>query len=412
MAAGAHSNSHPDEYLHVESARYYLEHWLPPALTSPWVTPSYSHYGMTYLSSLDAGYLMAGKAGLFLQPFLPGIFTTLRFFNAGLLLILLFVWSAGFFRQSYGPWVFLLTPQIWYVFSAYNNDAWALFVSFLLVGQIASADSFLKRYLSSGTSLRVVLAAIPPTLLGCLALLTKSNYLLVFVFFVLWLVYFTLGTPTRSDALRVALKVVPLILIPLALRFGLYAYQQSVNGGNLRQTIVQQADELADPDFSPSGLQSGKAGALINARAKGISATDLLIRHRWLYITIASFFGTYGWMIYFSPPWFYGVMIAGWIGLLGWALAATLTRPALRERAFNVVAWLHLPLILALCFYHSWTSDFQAQGRYLFPFLPILFYLFHSVKPSPRPLLTANVWGLFLVSVYGFLIFGIRPLCN
>ena len=241
MAASAHRNSHPDEYLHVESARYYLEHWLPPALMSPWVSPSYSHYGMTYLSSLDAAYFVAGKAALLLQPLLPDIFTTLRIFNASLLIVLFF-WSARFFRQSYGPWIFLLTPQLWYVFSAYNNDAWALFVSFLLIGQIASANSFLREYLSSAPSRRMIIAGVPAALLGCLALLSKANYLIVYIFFLWWLLYYVLAMKARTDVLRIGLKVVPLVLIPLTLRFGLYAYQQSVNGGHLRQTIFHQAD--------------------------------------------------------------------------------------------------------------------------------------------------------------------------
>ena len=53
-----------------------------------------------------------------------------------------------------------------------------------------------------------------------------------------------------------------------------------------------------------------------------------------------------------------------------------------------------------------------SAGSISFSFLPILFYLLHSVKRAPRPILAANVWGLFLVSVYGFLIFGLRPLSN
>jgi hypothetical protein len=198
----------------------------------------------------------------------------------------------------------------------------------------------------------------------------------------------------------------------VALRFGVQVYHSSVNGNNLRQAIIQQANHFADPDFRPSSSQAGKGSALINAKEKGISAMDILIGHRWIYLTMASFFGTYGWMMYFSPPWFYCFMIAGSIGVVGWLSAMALSRSPPLDRAFYILAGLLFPLIVALSFYHSWTSDFQAQGRYLFPFLPILFYLLHSVKPTPSRVLAANAWGLFLLSVYGFVIFGLSPLCN
>lgn len=410
LAAAARPNSHPDEYLHVASARYYLEHWLPPPLTSAWVDPSYSHYGLTYLGSLDAGYLVAGRAALIMQPFFSDIFTTLRFFNASLLLIL-FLWSARFFRHSYGPWIFLLTPQLWYIFSAYNNDAWALFISSLLVGQVASQQSFLRKYLDSELSPRTIAAGLCSVLLSCLAILCKSNYLVVYAFFVTWLLYFVCGRPSRSESIRVALRIVPLLLIPFILRFSLLAYQKSVNGGNLRQTILAQADKFADPDFKPSN-QAGRERTLINMKEKGVSVRDVLFRYKWLSMTTASFFGTYGWMMFYSRTWFYYLMIAGWIVLLGRIFAETLGKLPPLDRAFSILTWLFLPLMVALCFYFSWTSDFQPQGRYLFPFLPILFYLFHSVTPHQSRFLAANVWALFLASVYGFLAFGVKPLCN
>lgn len=411
LAAGAHPNSNPDEYLHVEAARYYMEHSLPPPLTSDWVTPSYSHYGTSYLSSLDPAYFVAGKAALFLQPFFLDMFTSLRFFNACLLLIL-FAWFATSFRQSGGPWIFLLTPQLWYVFSSYNNDAWALFVAFLLVGQIANEESCLREYLVDSFSRRTFAAGAAVVSLSCLLLLSKSNYFAVYIFFVLWLLFFLLRTETRSDRVRVALKIAPLLIIPFALRFGLQSYQQSVNGGDLRKAIIEQADRFAAADFKPSRLKTDTSVTLMNMKDRGVSVGSLLLHSKWVSITVASFFGTYGWMAYRSPNSFYYLMIAGWLILFGWLFGITVSRGPPLKRAFSIAAWLFLPLMFALSLYFSWAWDFQAQGRYLFPVLPVLFYLLHSAKRPHHSLLPTNIWVLFLVSAYGFLIFGVRPLCN
>ena len=412
MAVAVSENSHPDEYLHVEAARYYQHHWLPPSIDNEWIAPTFSHYGLTYLADADLGYFFAGKFLLFSGTLFPNVYIALRFFNVALFAALL-LWSVRVFRGSHAILILFLTPQLWYALSAYNTEGWALFVSFLLIGQIASEDSSLQKYFAAmrfGDATRLLL---PALLCSCLLLLTKKNFLLVFLFFTTWLIWQLITRRFGLRGFRGAIRILPLILLPILLRFGVQAYQGVVNNRDLPHTIQQQAEKYAQPDFKPSVLEApGKGFEGIHMKQRGISLRDVLIRHQWLLRMMASFFGTYGWMTILSPDWFYIVMAAGWIIFLGVALVATFTALASRERVFYAIAWLHLPLIVMIALYYSWTSDFQSQGRYLFPFLPILFYLIHAVKLRPRWLFVATVWGLFLLSTYSFIFFGLRTLAQ
>jgi hypothetical protein len=249
MAVAAPQNSHPDEYLHVEAARYYGPHWLPPSLSDEWVIPSLSHYGVTYLATPDMGYFFAGKFAFLSRFLFPDVFTALRFFNV-VLLASLFFWSARVFRESPATGIFFLTPQLWYAFSAYNTEGWAFFVSLLLVGQVAAKDSSLQQYLSpppSGAIRRIV----PALLLSCLLALTKMNFfVIVFSFFVVWLIWQLVTCWSESRLGHGMMRILPLILLPLMLRFGVQTYQNAVNHRDLPRD--PGAGGEMQPDFKPS----------------------------------------------------------------------------------------------------------------------------------------------------------------
>jgi hypothetical protein len=59
--------------------------------------------------------------------------------------------------------------------------------------------------------------------------------------------------------------------------------------------------------------------------------------------------------------------------------------------------------------YHSWTLDFQPQGRYLFPILPMIAFLFHRYRESLRSRVFNLLFGcLFACSVYSFVFVGLK----
>jgi len=220
---------------------------------------------------------------------------------------------------------------------------------------------------------------------------------------------------TRRDLQNLpgAIKIISLVWIPLLLRFGVQTHQSAVNNFDLPGAIRQQAEKYAQPEFKPSTLEAHPTSSgSLHMKDRGLTLQDVLIRERWLYRTGASFFGTYGWMLISSPVPYYILMGLGWIIFMGGVLVAAFTKPPKPERIFCGVAWLFLPWIAVTALYYSWTSDFQPQGRYLFSFLPILFYVVNAVNPGPRRLMAGTVWGLFLLSSYGFIFFGLRALAH
>lgn len=411
-AAAAPDNSYPDEYLHVEAARYYIQHWLPPSLGSEWVAPSVSHYGYTYLAESDLGYLFAGKFAFWARSLLPDVFSTLRLFNVALLGILL-VWAARAFRGA-PIWIFFVTPQLWYVFSGYNTEGWAMFVALLVTGQVAAQHSSLQHYLAAPKFRNAIGSLLVPLLLVCLLALTKKNFFaLVFLFFSFWLTWHLLTQRRGAPFLTSLTKILPLLLIPLILRFGVQSYQSAVNDHDLPGAIQQTAERHAYPAFKPSVATQGDVifGGL-RMKERGVTVPDLLFRERWLAMTGASFVGVYGWMTFYSPTTVYLLLGIGWVTLIAGVFVMTVTKPPKLQRVFHAIAWGHFPLLLALSIYHSWVYDFQAQGRYLFPFLPILFYLLNAVNPATSRILRTTVWAVFVVSVYGFVFAGLRPLTH
>jgi hypothetical protein len=65
-------------------------------------------------------------------------------------------------------------------------------------------------------------------------------------------------------------------------------------------------------------------------------------------------------------------------------------------------------LIIGMSFLHAWTKDFQAQGRYLFPLVPMLgLFLFAVQRFLNRFFLNCCVLTLFGLSIYSFTAFGL-----
>ena len=59
--------------------------------------------------------------------------------------------------------------------------------------------------------------------------------------------------------------------------------------------------------------------------------------------------------------------------------------------------------------YQSWTADFQPQGRYLFPIIPMIAFLFHHYRESLRSRVFNLLFAcLFACSVYSFVFIGLK----
>ena len=130
-------NIHPDENAHIEAVHYYSHYWDPPVVGDTRSLETYQEpWAISRLDDLGISYFFAGKFENLVQLFFSDTTFSARAFNT-FLFILLFSYS----RQKrlvlfLAP--LLCTPQIWYLYSYANRDAFALFISLLLAWQLVN----------------------------------------------------------------------------------------------------------------------------------------------------------------------------------------------------------------------------------------------------------------------------------
>lgn len=447
---------HPDEPSHEASYAYYVDHWLPPAVDDPATIPSTSVWGFSYLFELDVVYDIAAHATQQLRGWTDDPVFSARVFQLALWTILC---ALALFRR-YWAWVLcalLVSPQIWYVFSYFNADAFPLFLSMIAAGLVADENNALHEHLSTGSPRRIVywMAVVCIGLL----LISKRNYLPVIPAFVLWLAVVQLRLRARvviaglcgllmlgiatfiADVPAMAHWHMPLSLAGIALvasaaafagrqcwidkdkrprllRLACFvtlcvvvalpriAWDVHVNGwpAQKAERIHAVAEARAGQDFKPSVVAQGHGYTTSGLAAKGVPLLAVAFEpYGWLRSSLASAFGVYGYMNVVAPTWLY----AGLVGLAIGLLLVVLNR----LRQVEPEHWLALTsivvgscaLVMASSLLFSWVDTLEAQGRYLFPALAIFALVLGKASPRLRgKAVIVLVAGAWLLSFYSF----------
>lgn len=403
MAFMSPFNAHPDEYCHVASARYYATYWLPPEIGHPDTLDSYSEYGVTYLNTIEIVYFLAGKFSNLLC--MPDIcqYVGFRLFNVFLFLLL----TAMAVRSKKNPEIFyalVLTPQVWYVFSYFNNDAFPLFISFYLVHEIIAPNSLFRKRVLEHSWRRSFPGILPVALAFGLLLISKRNYYMS-AFYVLFLFGWTLAENRDRDRLLLLPRFLFVVIVALSiLSFRLYV-DYKIHGPDKAAKVRNYAEEKASPFHKPSLYSSPASSPSLHLREKGVPCWDLFLRKKWHRLSFNSFFGVYGWMHIYGSPWYYGLvltLVMSFLAYMAWRFAAAF---GTRTRLFSALSLLSMFCMALISFLYAWAIDFQPQGRYLFPALPIMAALFFKVRDALNPRVMSVFIGLFfLVSTYSFVL--------
>ena len=450
----------PDEYLHRAAARYYLDHWLPPKVGDAATLDSYSrNYGFSYINDTDFVYLFAGKFAALIAPLVSNHDLGFRLFNVFLLGVL--AAFCGMRASAYLVFAPLaLSPQVWYIFSYFNGDAFALFLAVLIAYQVVEPGSLFNRHLDSPGVFRNLCGAVLLGLLIGLLGLSKKNYyaFLAFVPVTIALARFgrtsallAAGTAiaaagvylkwfeiVRAEAWQLAACGAVLVLLTIVARPSMRVVRANAllkcalvcvvaaavivprilwdvaQHGSLERkqaAINQVQEELAEPLYKPSRVYSQKADGYygMDLRARGVPLRALFAPPwSWHTMTFVSATGQYGWLEYSAGKLYYAMIGAGYLALLA-AYAWAVVRA--RELAAGLM-FLFVSAFAALCvavaIHHSWVNDFQAQGRYLFPIVAMLGVGLQSVRNRLEPrVITGIVAGCFAVSVWSFLFIGL-----
>lgn len=396
MACVSISYGHPDEDETRGSIDYYLRAWSLPDLKSDKLYNIFSNYGTTRLKELSVYYFLAGKIGLlFKQVF--DVFCYYRIFNV-LLFALLIVFFLRYGRKN--PWLIIpigLTPQVWYLFSYATSDAWDYFLSVLLIGACCIKEGFLCRALEEKLNRKNVIFLMGYGMLFGLLLMGKKNYYVVFVLAFVIFLFHLLRKKEKGLFAKYALIVGACLLI-----FGLrlLADYQVYGTEKMTQYREVKAEHVAED------MQELKS-----FKESGMSFLDAYDAYQFEQSSFRSFTGQYGWMTEKSGVLYYRLM---W--LLYLILIIQLIQEC-RRKQDRLGIWRDIVIAgviflnYAISAYHSWNSDFQAQGRYLFPILLCVMYLgcCHEEffqRRSVRVILTVTT----VLSGYSFIRYGILPL--
>ena len=401
MAVISQKNTHPDEYVHVKASQYYQDNWIPPLIADPDIRDTYSRYGFSRLNSPEIAYFCMGKFQNILSILHIDNYWTLRFFNVCLFGIILFYTITNPGARPVAA-ILLISPQIWYVFSYCNSDAFAMFISFFVSCQLVIKDSLFNVFLHKKYDSKFIPEAlILGVLLGCLLLLKKNYY----PFIAFAGIYVALGiymTKSKGTQILLLKRLVILLVIGLTifgLRRGLDYY---VNGIDRQEKIVKMSYETADPMFS-SKTELTKQHMNLHMKEKGIPLERLVTKYKWLEKTFRTTFGVYGhFTVQASYTYYNDVRWVG-VGFLVFFFGSIFFFGGL-YRSFLAATGLMFSIgLICLSLYSSWNNDFQPQGRYLLPIVPILGVVYsQSLEYINKKIFTLFLLAMFFISMYSF----------
>jgi len=411
MAAISRPDMHPDEKLHMRAAAYYQNnHWLPPAADDPEIETTYSKHGVSRLNSPEIVYVLAGKFLRFFS-FLPlERFVILRFFNISLFALLLVIYlKRPEVRIVCLP--LFISPQIWYVFSYFNSDAFALFVLFIITYQVAIDTSFLNRYLREHQ--RSFMTAAQGMGLGCLfsmLFLIKKN----FYFFVVFLfLYFLVQLYRRQfpDPLLIIKKLGLILVTSLCIFSSYYAFHAAVNGWHQSEAVSRMQENTADENFKPS-VDPHRTYFGANLRGKGVPLSHVWKNMAWGHITFMSCFGVYGNMHFYGSSEYYDtVQLLLILALMSVLFDMVCSRAHDGSALLFALVVICATALVGASLLNSWIADFQAQGRYLLPIVPMIgLFLYSARHILHKGRMNFFVLVFFLFSSYSFIFLGLREI--
>lgn len=399
MATVSKRNTHPDEYVHLEASAYYQQHNLPPAVEDDEIKHTYSAYGISRLNNGEIYYLLAGKFSLLFKALHVDNLLALRAFNI-FLFGLIFLYSVKFVEARLVALPFLLSPQIWYIFSYCVSDAFGLFLCFLAGCEITRKDSFFNRILDHHSDSFPYVSAVAVALLIGLLMLLKINYYPFII--LLYAVIFWRCVTQRDGRKSVFYRVIAFTLLALlfaGLRVGADYY---VNGMDRQQKILAMQEKRAHHWYKPS-TELHKKHVSMYMKERGVTLKEMIIKYKWVAHTFETGFGKYGYFTISGSESYYRLMKWCAIIFLAFVYATVLIKGNLETRLLALLAAAMAAALVAASVHRSWTVDFQAQGRYLFPLLPMLgVVIAQTFTTYNSRILTLVTLHLFLLSFYSY----------
>lgn len=410
MATISNFNAHPDEIVHVQAGDYYQHHLVPPQIGADAIKDTYSTYGVSRLHSGEIAYLFLGQFARTFHALAIPSFMAQRYFNIALWsVLLLLALRYSDFRLLMAP--ALLSPQVWYVFSYVNSEAFAFFIMMLAAYQVAGPQSAWNRLLATG-----IQASSPRWhtffwlgLLVALLLLLKKNFYFFFLFLGLYFLWRLLFRHTRLNRQNFH-RIVVVTLIGLSIFAGVRGTEEYINGFKKSEKLLEARYKFASELWNP-GTPMEKQHLHLQMRERGVSLERFLTVDKWGAKSFLSAVGMYGYTSVGAPYTYYELF--KYLGLV--FLVAVTATVVLRGGIEGASLWMLTVAsaagLILVALYNAWTVDFQPQGRYFLPIVGMMSVFFlHSQQYLLRSIVPLLGMGLYLLSLYSFLFVGLAGL--
>lgn len=395
---------HPDEHAHIECLEYFSDHWEFPKVGDSRSEDSYQEpWALSRLDDLGISYFLAGKFRNIAETVFENKAFGDRAFNV-LLFFMFFVLGKNK-RQLLFLAPLLCSPQIWYLYSYTNRGAFVLFISLLLAWQLVNKKSYLNIYLKEDNPLSNWKYCLFPSLLLGVVSIEQTNYIL-FILFVFSMLLWRLLSFVENKK-----KFIYKCLIFMMMGSSIFVIRKgidiSINGFNKQEQRIAYAEEHAGAEFKPSIATSKDSYHGLRLRDKGIGMTEMFKPEwNWHKMTFQSFAGFYGYYMEYSPKWYYFYVLL----IYALVLLVFIKHAIFQENwKYNLFSALSLTavsggILMGLLF--SWLHDFQPQGRYIFPIIPIIIVycgvMLPRLKRLDRSVMLTCFMALVLLSLYSF----------
>lgn len=393
-------NMAPDECLHLETAKFFQTQKRLPVVGSEEITfiNRAGCMGATYISTPFLNYIVAAifmnNKGLvdIERDYLAARFSSL-FFGA-IFVIFLYLFLSKFFAKNRlvaisSLFSILLIPQVTYIFSYLNHEAYSLAVSSFLLFVSLHFYNLSQEGLKKTKNFLFLGLAIS------LQLFSKSNfYLLLLIPLVILLLKLWQTKKLYFKNLFILWGIVFILSGWFFARN--YSLYKDVMGVKTYQTTVRN-----------------NFGTRTYAQA-GWNYYDVLFKSKWIEETASSFYGRFGYMTVEIDPvmqWvFRSFIFLGIVGVIKKLSKIKNLRSSIKNNLWYLLFALLIPVNIAISLYNTLYFDFQNQGRYLFPILIPLMILVNKGalsladnKENQKTILIAIIAGSILLNFWSFL---------
>ncbi|MDO8971139.1 MAG: hypothetical protein Q7U74_10655, partial [Saprospiraceae bacterium] len=188
-------------------------------------------------------------------------------------------------------------------------------------------------------------------------------------------------------------------------------YDQYINDFEKEEKISRFVDKHAAYPFKASTVMNAPDDSYPGMRLafKGLSWQELFLeKNYWRKLSFLSFFGVYGYMSVYANSSYYEMLSTFLFGMILFIYFYAAYTMNLKDGIVLGIAMLFILLAIGQSTYVSWTGDFQPQGRYLFPIIPIaLVGLSRLTTGFQKRIIPCFNFILFIFSMTSFVIYAL-----